>query len=50
MVRDRREGAFLVLAGLAGEDCLLVVEPVNDEREVVERHRCTERDISNGVD
>ena len=50
MVRDRSEGASLILARFAGEDGLLVVEPVNYEREVVEWHRRAERDIGNGVD
>lgn len=50
MVRDRCERASLVLARFAGEDSLLVVEPVNYEWEVVEGHRCAEWNIGNGVD
>ena len=50
MVRDWSEGASLILARFAGEDGLLVVEPVNYEWEVVEWHRRAERDIGNGVD
>ncbi len=50
MVRDRGEGAPLIFTRLAGKDSLLVVEPVNNEREVVERHCRTEWDISNRID
>ena len=50
MVGDRSECAPLVLARFAGEDGLLVVEPVNDKREIVEGHRRAEWDIGNGVD
>ena len=50
MVGDRSECAPLVLARFAGEDGLLVVEPVNDKREIVEWHRRAEWNIGNGID
>ena len=50
MVRDWGEGAPLILARFAGKDGLLVVEPVNDKREIVERHCRAEWDIGDRVD
>ena len=50
MVRDRCESTPLILARFAGEYGLLVVEPVHNEGEIIERQGRTEWDISNGVD
>ena len=50
MVRNWSEDASLILVRFAGKDGLLIVEPVNDKREIVEGHCCAEWDIGNRVD
>ena len=47
---NRQRDPFLELLDLCSECCLFVVEPVDDEGLVVQRHSGSERDISHWID